>query len=89
MRVYNRILKGQLGRMGVDFESFDLTGGIQELDRFEPNVHLARLSQAYRALDENLQATHPREFASSSSPRCQGLRRCRGGSRSSSTSSAI
>lgn len=55
MRVYNWILKGQLGRMGVDFESFDLTGGIQELDRFEPSVHLARLSQAYRALDENLQ----------------------------------
>jgi phosphoenolpyruvate synthase/pyruvate phosphate dikinase len=55
MRVYNRILKGQLGRMGVDFESFDLTGGIQELERFEPHVHLARLSQEYRALDENLQ----------------------------------
>jgi pyruvate,water dikinase len=55
MRAYSRILKGQLGRMGVDFESFDLTSGIQELDRFEPNVHLARLSQAYRALDRNLQ----------------------------------
>jgi phosphoenolpyruvate synthase/pyruvate phosphate dikinase len=55
MRVYNRILKGQLGRVGIDFESFDLIGGIQELDRFVPNVHLARLSQVYRALDENLQ----------------------------------
>ena len=55
MRVYNRILKSQLGRMGVDFESLDLTAGIQQLERFEPHVHLAHLSQDYRALDENLQ----------------------------------
>jgi len=55
MRIYNRILKGELSRMGVDFESFDLTGGIQALERFEPNVHLDRLSQEYHALDENLQ----------------------------------
>ncbi|MBN1135910.1 MAG: hypothetical protein JXM73_04960 [Anaerolineae bacterium] len=55
MRVYNRLLRSQLGRMGVDFESFDLAAGMQELERFEPNVHLACLSQAYRALDKNLQ----------------------------------
>ena len=56
MQVYNRILKGQLGRVDVDFESFDLTGGMQELERFEPNVHLAHLYQLYSALDEDLQA---------------------------------
>lgn len=55
MRTYNRILKGQLARMGVDFESFDLTSEIEGLDRFEPNVHLARLSKEVRALDRNLQ----------------------------------
>jgi pyruvate,water dikinase len=55
MRVYNRILKGQLGRLGVHFESFDLTSGIQDLERFEPNAQLAYLSQEYRALDENIQ----------------------------------
>jgi len=55
MQVYNRILKGQLDRVGVDFESFDLTGGMQELERFEPNVHLARLYQLYSNLDEDLQ----------------------------------
>lgn len=55
MRTYNRILKGQLARMGVDFESFDLTSEIEGLDRFEPNVHLARLSKEVRALDKNLQ----------------------------------
>ena len=77
MRVYNRILKGQLGRMGVDFEGFDLTGGIQELERFDPNVHLARLSQAYRALDENLQARirESRYEQLSTVPGTEGLQR--------------
>jgi pyruvate,water dikinase len=56
MRVYNRILKGQLDRMGVDSESFDLIGDMQELQRFEPNAHLARLHQLYSALDQELRA---------------------------------
>jgi pyruvate,water dikinase len=56
MRVYNRILKGELDRMEVDLESFDLTSGMQELQRFEPNAHLARLHQLYSALDPELQA---------------------------------
>ena len=46
--------------------------GIQELERFDPTLHLARLSQVYRALDENLQKRVTRDFASSSSPWCQG-----------------
>jgi phosphohistidine swiveling domain-containing protein len=56
MQVYNQTLKGQLGRMDVDFESFDLTAGMQELERFEPNVHLAHLHRLYSTLDEDLQA---------------------------------
>ncbi len=56
MQVYNKILKAQLRRMEVDFESFDLTAGMQELEQFEPNVHLTHLHQLYSALDENLQA---------------------------------
>ncbi len=56
MQVYNQVLKGQLGRMGVDFERFDLTGGMRELEQFEPNVYLDRLSQLYCALDGDLQA---------------------------------
>ena len=55
MRVYNNILKSQLARLGEDFESFDLTGDMVELEQFEPNAHLARLSQEYRALGEDLQ----------------------------------
>ena len=57
MQVYNQILKRQLDRMGVDFERFDLTGGMQELERFEPNVYLARLHELYSSLEQNLQAT--------------------------------
>jgi pyruvate,water dikinase len=56
MQVYNQILKGQLGHMDVDFERFDVTGGMEELEPFEPNTHLARLHQVYRALDGDLQA---------------------------------
>jgi pyruvate,water dikinase len=56
MQVYNQLLKGQLRRMDVEFERFDLTGGMKELERYEPNVHLARLHQVYRSLDEDLQA---------------------------------
>jgi pyruvate,water dikinase len=55
MRVYNRMLKGQLGRLGVHFEGFDLSSVNRDLERFEPNAQLARLSQEYRALDEDLQ----------------------------------
>jgi phosphohistidine swiveling domain-containing protein len=56
MQAYNRFLKGQLGRLDVDFESFDLTGDMEELHSFEPNVHLARLHEEYGALDEGVQA---------------------------------
>ncbi|MGD8398623.1 MAG: PEP/pyruvate-binding domain-containing protein [Anaerolineae bacterium] len=55
MQVHNRMLKGQLSRLDVDFESFDLTGGMEELERFEPNVHLVDLHRLYRALDEDVQ----------------------------------
>jgi len=56
MQVHNRILKRQLGRMGIDFERFDLATSMHELERFEPNIHLARLHHAYNALDTDLQA---------------------------------
>jgi pyruvate,water dikinase len=56
MQIYNRILEGQLDKQGVEFESFDLTGDMEELEQFAPNVHLSRLHQVYSGLDENLQA---------------------------------
>lgn len=56
MQVYNRILKGQLGQMGVEFERFDLTSNMPELEQFEPHLHLAHLHELYSKLDEDLQA---------------------------------
>jgi phosphoenolpyruvate synthase/pyruvate phosphate dikinase len=55
MQVYNRFLKGQLGRLGLDFESFDLTGDMEEVRRYEPNLYLDQLHREYQALDEELQ----------------------------------
>jgi pyruvate,water dikinase len=71
MRVYNRILKAQLDRMDIDFESLDLTGGMQDLQRFEPNAHLARLHHLYSALDPDLQS-HVRESRYEQLPNLQG-----------------
>jgi pyruvate,water dikinase len=56
MRVYNRLLERQLASMGVDFQGFEMTGGAQYLEDFEPSVHLARLHQEYNYLDGELQA---------------------------------
>jgi pyruvate,water dikinase len=55
MRVYNGLLKGQLGRLSVDFEEFDLTGGDEELEEFDPNAHLAQLARVYLSLGEDRQ----------------------------------
>jgi phosphoenolpyruvate synthase/pyruvate phosphate dikinase len=52
---FSRMLKAQLARAGVDFEAVDLTGGMPELEQFDPNPHLAHLHEHYRALDPALQ----------------------------------
>ena len=38
----NRILGRQLAKLGVDFQTFDLTGDLDAMHDFEPNWHLAR-----------------------------------------------
>ena len=55
MRIYNWLLKGQLDRLGVDLEGFDLTGGDEALEAFDPNVELAQLARVYLSLDEDRQ----------------------------------
>ena len=56
VRVYSGLLKRQLDRLSIDFEGFDLTGGGEELEAFDPNAHLARLSRVYLSLGQDLQA---------------------------------
>jgi pyruvate,water dikinase len=53
MQLYNRLLQRQLSSAGVDFSTLDVTRGLDELQEFDPNTHLARLHQAYCALDND------------------------------------
>jgi len=55
LRVYSGLLKGQLGRLSVDFEAFDLAAGNEELEEFDPNAHLAQLAQVFRSLGDDRQ----------------------------------
>jgi pyruvate,water dikinase len=55
MQLYNRLLKGQLEHIGVEFERLDLTRDLRELEQFDPNPHLAALHREYLALDSELQ----------------------------------
>ena len=55
MGVYTILLKRQLERIGFDFESLDLTRGMDELEQFSPALFLMRLNKLYRELDESVQ----------------------------------
>jgi phosphohistidine swiveling domain-containing protein len=55
MQLYNGLFQRQLAGAGVDFSTLDMTRGMDELQEFDPNTHLTRLHQAYRALDNDRQ----------------------------------
>jgi len=55
MGVYTILLKRQLARIGFDFESLDLTRGMDELEQFSPALFLMRLNKLFRELDESVQ----------------------------------
>lgn len=55
MQIYNRALKSQLTRVGIDFAHFDLTGDMAALNAFDPNPALAELNRQYRRLATDLQ----------------------------------
>lgn len=54
--LFTRMLKGQLVKAGVDFEAVDLTGGMPEMEQFDPGIHLERLHEQYLALAPDLRA---------------------------------
>lgn len=56
MQTYNALLKNRLARIGVDFESFDATAGLRELDDFDPNLHLGELNRMYNSLEPDVRA---------------------------------
>jgi pyruvate,water dikinase len=54
MGLYNTILKSQLKKLGVDFTSFDLAWGMDELKRFDPTIHILVMQQQIRQLPESV-----------------------------------
>lgn len=56
MFIYNRMLKSRLEKLGVDFQSFDLTEGMTDLKRFDPNFELSALKKEFLELGEDAQA---------------------------------
>jgi pyruvate,water dikinase len=55
MGMYTILLNRQLKSIGFDFESIDLTRGMDELEQFSPAPSLEKLNRLYRSLDEGLQ----------------------------------
>ncbi len=60
MQVYNAMLKGQLARIGIDFERFNPTADMRALEDYDPNAHLAKLNAEYNELDAPIRR-HVRE----------------------------
>ena len=57
MGLYNSILKSRLKKVGIDFDHLDVTRGMEELKRFDPNASLGSLHQKYGELDETTRET--------------------------------
>ena len=55
MFIHHRILKSRLDKIGVDIECFDLTEGMDNLKKFDPNVALSALSKQFHNLNEGIQ----------------------------------
>ncbi|UCC87846.1 MAG: hypothetical protein JSV81_00695 [Anaerolineales bacterium] len=56
MQIYTGLLKKQLSGIGLEFEQFDLTRGMDRLHQLDPTAHLAELNRQYSQLDQALQA---------------------------------
>jgi len=50
MQLYNRILRGRLKKIGVDFQHFDLTSGMDELNEYDPALKMQALHQEFLGL---------------------------------------
>jgi pyruvate,water dikinase len=49
MQFYNRVLQSRLKKQGVDLAAFDLMRGLDQVQDYDPNFHLAQLRQKYDA----------------------------------------
>ena len=55
MALYNNLLNSQLRKLGTDMASFDLMEGMEEVQDYDPNVHLLRLHESYCRLSPSQQ----------------------------------
>jgi len=55
MLMYNAVLKRRLEAVGVDFRSFDLTEGMQELKFYDPGMNLEALHHLFSQLEPEMQ----------------------------------
>jgi pyruvate,water dikinase len=55
MAMYNRVLNGQLAKLGADFSQFDLMAGVTELSAYDPTVHLHHLHEEFNQLGTAIQ----------------------------------
>jgi len=55
MGMYNNILKSQLNKLGVDFNNFDLTEGMESIQEHDPASHLRHLNAQFRTLPPEVQ----------------------------------
>ena len=56
MNIYNALLRRLLGRNGIDFTRFDVTYGLEELEDYDPHLHIRRAAEDYNTLDTQVQA---------------------------------
>lgn len=55
MQAYNGILKSRLKSIGVDYQRFDLTEGMSEIETFDPNHKFVALNRHWQQIDEETQ----------------------------------
>ena len=54
MMVYTGILRGQLKKLGIDADQFDLLYGLADIQKFDPANALKKLNQDFNALEEGI-----------------------------------
>ncbi|MBN1937472.1 MAG: hypothetical protein JW934_22635 [Anaerolineae bacterium] len=56
MQMYNGMLKRRLNAIGIDTaQNWEMGGEIEELEQFDPNVHLVALHELYGRIDQDMQ----------------------------------
>jgi pyruvate,water dikinase len=67
MMMYNRVLRNQLEKLGIEFSHFDLMADVPELADYDPNFHLHALHDKFNnfapSIQENIRKSTYAEFS--------------------------